>query len=105
MRKFSFIFVIVLMAVSSHVYLFFFFFFSLCELAGGPATRPEGDVAAPGQEKSEVPENPEPPSEPPAAARSVRPVPPPPLRTAPARELLSSTVCSEKAKPVWSPRT
>lgn len=79
-------FVIVLMAVSSHVYLFFFF--PLCELAGGPAAHPEGDVGAPGQEKSEAPENPEPPGEPPAAVRSVRRVPPPPLRAAPARVLL-----------------
>lgn len=86
MRKWSFIFVIVLMAVPSHVYLFCSFF--LFELAGGPAARPEGDVGAPGQEKSEAPESPEPPGELPAAVRSVRPVPPPPLRTAPAHALL-----------------
>ncbi|XP_019813579.2 TRAF3-interacting protein 1 isoform X2 [Bos indicus] len=42
----------------------------------------EGDVGAPGQEKSEAPENPEPPGEPPAAVRrlprpgSARPAPP-----------------------------
>ncbi|XP_061268799.1 TRAF3-interacting protein 1 isoform X2 [Bos javanicus] len=42
----------------------------------------EGDIGAPGQEKSEAPENPEPPGEPPAAVRriprpgSARPAPP-----------------------------
>ncbi|XP_060254717.1 TRAF3-interacting protein 1 isoform X7 [Ovis aries] len=50
--------------------------------AGGPAARPEGDVGAPGQEKSEAPESPEPPGELPAAVRriprpgSARPAPP-----------------------------
>ncbi|XP_044801306.2 TRAF3-interacting protein 1 isoform X6 [Bubalus bubalis] len=49
---------------------------------GGCPSDAEGDVAAPGQEKSEAPENPEPPGEPPAAARriprpgSARPAPP-----------------------------
>ncbi|XP_043318093.1 TRAF3-interacting protein 1 isoform X6 [Cervus canadensis] len=53
------------------------------EFAGGPAACPERDVGAPGQEKSEAPENPEPPpGELPAAVRriprpgSARPAPP-----------------------------
>ncbi|XP_069439861.1 TRAF3-interacting protein 1 isoform X10 [Ovis canadensis] len=52
------------------------------DAAGGPAARPEGDVGAPGQEKSEAPESPEPPGELPAAVRriprpgSARPAPP-----------------------------